>query len=304
MIRSSTKRRFCLQHERYAFACWSAESFYRRKTYAVKIVEVRAITNAPLITRRLVRFVALGLSIWLSGVAAEAIQSVGLAWDPSPDSTVTGYFVRYGTESQMYSEVLDVGSATGATVDGLSDGQTYFFTVTAYNQQMIESESSGEIAYTAPAPDPGLLRIVQGTAPGSLPRLQCLVDPTYQYELQASEDLKSWQTIHSGVSLSTNWIEYVDTDAATLPKRFYRLALPDKPRVPGVLSILNGAADSSAARLRLSVQEGQHYEIQASQDLATWTTIHEETSISTEPMEFTDAQARLFPRRFYRLAFD
>ena len=48
-----------------------------------------------------------------------------LAWDPSPDPTVIGYVVLYGTTPDTYTWTLDVGDQQTATVKGLADGQAY-----------------------------------------------------------------------------------------------------------------------------------------------------------------------------------
>lgn len=277
----------------------------------MKIVQVRSRSNASSLTTRLLDFVIVGLSAWFAAASAEATQSVTLAWDPSPDTSVIGYNLHYGTASRVYDWTVDAGAATTVTVTGLLEGQTYFFAVTAYNQQRIESEPSVEVSYTVPVgspnpgPDPvsnGGLRIVRDNGPDAVPRLQLQVLPSHQYLVQASEDLRSWKTIHVDVSSSTNWVTWVDPEAAFLPKRFYRLMLPDKPVAPGILSILPKAVPQGMICLRPSVMPGQRYEIQVSQDLVTWTTIHEGICVSTKPMDFVDSEAGLYRQRFYRLA--
>lgn len=78
-----------------------------------------------------------------SGNAAE----VTLAWNPSPEPSVTGYRVYYGTASHYYTAVIDAGNQTTLTISGLLPGVTYFFSATAYSATA-ESSLSGEIAYT------------------------------------------------------------------------------------------------------------------------------------------------------------
>jgi hypothetical protein len=215
---------------------------------------------------------------------------------------VVGYYLRHGTASRNYSGVVDTGAATTGTVEGLVSGQTYYFTVTAYNAQRIESEPSGEIAYTVPGPAPATLRIARSDGPGSPPRLQFQVPPTQSYQIQASEDLRSWKKIHTSVSLSTGWIDYVDAQAAQLPKRFYRLALPDGPPVPGWLRLARGEVPSGAVCLRPLVADGQRYQIQASEDLLTWSTLHEGVRTGPPVLDFVDEHAGRYPKRYYRLA--
>ena len=72
---------------------------------------------------------------------AQTLKSVTLAWDPSPDPTVVGYRVYYGSSSRSYTQSIDAGNSTTATVSNLAAGE-YFFVVTAYNSAGLESAPS------------------------------------------------------------------------------------------------------------------------------------------------------------------
>src|SRR5688572_4607928 len=91
-------------------------------------------------TRRIIGLVML-VGIAATGSVSGA-QSVTLAWDPSPDLTVVGYTVRYGTNTGRYSEFLVVGPFTQATVPNLVEGVSYFFSVTSHTLLGIESDPS------------------------------------------------------------------------------------------------------------------------------------------------------------------
>jgi hypothetical protein len=73
-----------------------------------------------------------------------------LAWDPSPDSTVAGYKLHYGTESGNYTESVDVGNTTSYTLDSLQPNTEYYFAATAYNDEGAESDYSNEISHAPP----------------------------------------------------------------------------------------------------------------------------------------------------------
>jgi hypothetical protein len=108
----------------------------------------------------------------LSGLAAAFILALTpradaahteLIWDPSPSSNIAGYKVHVGSQRGSYGRTIDVGRTTTAIVDELATGQTYFFSVTAYDGTGAESEPSNEastrivnqapaIAITSPAP--------------------------------------------------------------------------------------------------------------------------------------------------------
>jgi uncharacterized repeat protein (TIGR01451 family) len=90
------------------------------------------------------------LSMTVVCLDVRADQSVSLAWDPSPDTNVVGYAVYYGSASGAYDSRLDVGTNTLATVAGLLKGLTYFFVVTAYDADGLESEPSNEVSFDVP----------------------------------------------------------------------------------------------------------------------------------------------------------
>jgi regulation of enolase protein 1 (concanavalin A-like superfamily) len=98
-----------------------------------------------------------GGSLWrlLAGVLLGldlAAAEVNLAWDPSPDSGVIAYRIYWGTRSRVYTQHLEVGRVTTATVTGLSAGSTYFFAATALAAGGLESDFSNEVQYTVPNP--------------------------------------------------------------------------------------------------------------------------------------------------------
>jgi hypothetical protein len=78
-------------------------------------------------------------------------QSVTLAWNASPDTSVTGYLVDFGTDaSNLYSQI-DVGTNTFASIGNLQPGSTNYFEVVAYNAVDAESPPSNLIEYIVPA---------------------------------------------------------------------------------------------------------------------------------------------------------
>jgi hypothetical protein len=58
-------------------------------------------------------------------------QAVTLKWQPSLNAA--GYKVKYGTSAGNYTTIIDVGNVLTKNVTGLTNGTTYYFTVTAYN---------------------------------------------------------------------------------------------------------------------------------------------------------------------------
>jgi outer membrane biosynthesis protein TonB len=100
---------------------------------------------------------SLGVASLLVGslASAHAAQSVALAWNAVSDPSVVGYNVNYGTSSGVYSQSLNAGNATTATVPSLSAGQTYYFVVTAHNAASQNSIASNQVSFvTSAAPTP------------------------------------------------------------------------------------------------------------------------------------------------------
>jgi hypothetical protein len=86
--------------------------------------------------------------------AQEVSTTVTLAWNANPEPGITGYRLYYGNTSRTYTQTLDVGNSTVATVSGLQGGTPYFFATTAYNTLGLESTYSNEVAYTTPSQTP------------------------------------------------------------------------------------------------------------------------------------------------------
>jgi hypothetical protein len=84
---------------------------------------------------------------------ADTSGTIKLAWDASPDSAVTGYWVYYGTRSGIYENYRDTGSVSSNpvsfTLTGLAKGQTYYIAVTAYDTYRNESDFSNEVSGAA-----------------------------------------------------------------------------------------------------------------------------------------------------------
>jgi Bacterial Ig domain len=108
-------------------------------------------TREQLFTQSKARFFVnfCSVLILLATAFGVSAQSVTLAWDPV--GGVTGYKLYQGGASRVYTNSVNAGSATQATISGLVVGKTYYFAATAYNSIGIESDYSSEVTYTVPA---------------------------------------------------------------------------------------------------------------------------------------------------------
>jgi|GEM_PF-7090874 len=78
-------------------------------------------------------------------------DSVTLTWDPYSIPNLAGYRLYSGTTPGVFTQRIEVGNSTTISVSDLTEGQTYFFAVTAYNTSGAESPPSN-ISYTVPFP--------------------------------------------------------------------------------------------------------------------------------------------------------
>jgi fibronectin type 3 domain-containing protein len=95
------------------------------------------------IRRKFTVLAVLLVTLILKSFTASA-ANVTLAWDASPDPSVTGYRVYYGGASGTYTNSLQVGNVTTTTVSNLLLGATYYFAATAYDSAGTESDFSNE----------------------------------------------------------------------------------------------------------------------------------------------------------------
>lgn len=92
--------------------------------------------------------------IFVLSLANPSLSQAGTAtvsWNPNTESDLAGYKVYYGTASSTYAQVEDVdlttaGSDPEYTLTNLTDGQTYYFAVTAYDLNGNESIPSSEVS--------------------------------------------------------------------------------------------------------------------------------------------------------------
>ena len=105
------------------------------------------------------------------GVGLLEAASTKLAWDAPSDYTDgtpmeegMEYKLHYGLATRSYSAHIPAGTNTVAEAQGLADGQTYYFAVTAISINGVESAYSEEIVWQAPAgPYGGIPHSVPGT---------------------------------------------------------------------------------------------------------------------------------------------
>ena len=163
---------------------------------------------------------------WIA--SAYTAESVTLAWDANAETDIAGYRLYYGALSGQYTQMVDVGNVTEATIPNLSAGFTYFFAVTAYDTSGLESLPSNEASLTiAPSRLPVTLGTMQRLSDGSfqftLTPEAGLADYLNGVDIEVSSDLSTWTVLTHLVSL-TEPLLFIDPDAVFSDRRFYRVS--------------------------------------------------------------------------------
>ncbi len=92
--------------------------------------------------------------VWLLRMPAFADHGVTLAWIPSADPEAAGYNIYYGGDSGDYTNTVNLGNVTNATISGLSGGAAYYFSATTVDASGEESGFSTEVTCVIPDTDP------------------------------------------------------------------------------------------------------------------------------------------------------
>jgi len=174
----------------------------------------------PILQGKMARIIAtLGGILFASQGLVMAAQSVSFRWSPNTEPDVAGYRVHYGVASRTYTQIVDVGDSTTATITNLLPGTTYYFALTAYNSVGLQSDYTGELVYSAPmvlaplqiriVPPRQTVLTVRGTAGRT-------------YDIQASADLKTWTTIGTIIIGANGSSVFTETNPVSRSKRFYR----------------------------------------------------------------------------------
>ena len=83
--------------------------------------------------------------IFLPFVVNSKPTDITLAWDFNSEPDVAGYKLYLGNSSRNYTQVVDLGMTDQYTIRNLIEGTVYFFALTAYNQNGLESGFSNEV---------------------------------------------------------------------------------------------------------------------------------------------------------------
>ncbi|MES2476957.1 MAG: fibronectin type III domain-containing protein [Verrucomicrobiota bacterium] len=153
---------------------------------------------------RVLRIVAVCLALMMTSFSshaalpeAEPTVSLELLWDPVPEPNVVGYRVYIGTTSGHYSVIEETGTDPSYTVTGLIRGLTYYFAVSAFNDQGDEGELSDELVVIIATPPLPMAAEIATDAANSRQILrwsfpQSALGSSPEIVIQQSADLVTW----------------------------------------------------------------------------------------------------------------
>ncbi|HXT10430.1 MAG TPA: fibronectin type III domain-containing protein [Candidatus Angelobacter sp.] len=168
------------------------------------------------------RFGIVLFGLLLTCGAAKAASGVVLAWNANPDPSVVGYNVYFGGTSGNYTNMFSAGDVTNTMVNGLAEGKTYYFAVTAYDAFGDESGFSAETIYIVP----GWLRMTPRVASTDPVHIQFPVASGHVYQLQESTNLRNWSTIWYVTGLSNQWMSF-SAPVGVAGSMYYRIYSPN-----------------------------------------------------------------------------
>jgi hypothetical protein len=172
---------------------------------------------------------------------AHAQRSLTLAWDRNTETNVAGYRLYQGTLTRVYTNVLNTGNATTASVTNLVGGVTYYFAVTAFNTAGLESDYSSEITFTT-------TNIV---TPNNPPTLAALAN------LTVNEDAGEQTVLLTGIS-SGGENQALTVSASATPQSFISSieTVYISPRTTGTVSFVTAPDMSGSGTVTVTVSDG------------------------------------------------
>src|SRR6187549_245465 len=107
------------------------------------------------IAARFARRVALitAFILCFSTTDAFSATAVRIEWDANPEPDIARYNVYIGSQSRVYTTVLNAGAQTFLQISNLISGTNYFFAITAVDSADLESDFSVEISFLASGPN-------------------------------------------------------------------------------------------------------------------------------------------------------
>jgi hypothetical protein len=170
--------------------------------------------------------VTLLLVLYPRAVSAGTIK---LAWDPVGDTDLAGYRVYYGTTSGLYSQAVEVGKQTTATLTNLQDCRVYYLALKSVDANGNESLGFSNEISGFPAPQPST--VSPASAKQATGNLNITIGGT-NFDTQAQPDFGPDVTVNSYSTVScSQMLASISIDPAA--------RVNSAPALPRVLTVRN-----------------------------------------------------------------
>jgi hypothetical protein len=175
-----------------------------------------------------------------------------------------------------------------------------------------ESSTLLDAVYVSNDPDfvPLRLALAPVVSPVRGMQISFQSSPGYRYQLQATEDFRSWATIWSTALASSNELfSFVDPTSPASRARFYRVRINSTNEIDALslalpldLAIAPSATPIRGMSISFQATAGFQYQIQATEDFHTWVPIwNSPVAIANELLSVVDTASTMRRMRFYRV---
>jgi len=237
----------------------------------------------------------------------------------SADSSTDSFYVSVdGGPEEIYRTALNNWSSqwqwTRINDEAAGAPRRFNLGAGAHTLTFRSRESSTLLDAVSVSNDPDFVPLRLALAPVTSPvrgmQITFQSSPGYRYQLQATENFRSWTTIWSTSLAATNQLfSFVDPTSPASPGRFYRVRINSSNEIDALsLALpLNLAVAPTATPVRgtsISFQStaGFQYQLQATEDFQTWVPIwNSPVAIANELLSVVDTASTMKRARFYRV---
>jgi len=187
--------------------------------------------------------------------------SATVTWNANSESDLAGYKIYYGTSPRTgtdpktctlcgYSNSVNAGNVTSYNLSSLTDGLTYYFSVSAYDTSGNESSFSTEVSKAMPLTPDATAPTVSITAPSG-----GTVSGSVSFNASASDPIVSGQ-VNSGLKLITLSVDgsvFATSSSSSISKSLDTTTLTNASHTLTAVAQDNAGNQSSTASVTITV---------------------------------------------------
>jgi hypothetical protein len=153
--------------------------------------------------------------VWMACMIPTPVNATALSlnWNANTESDLAGYMVYYGNTSSNYTSSVDVGNVTSYDINNVTNGKTYYITLTAYDTSGYESANSQEVSAYIPvlASTSSILLLspIVGAVLSKPPTLSWSATSLTTFTLYMALNNGSYNKMYSGTNTSHTMASYL-----------------------------------------------------------------------------------------------